>query len=475
MALPPGPSTPGSLALLKWMLRPVETFEADFKKYGDLYTIKSPLFGKEVVVSHPELIKQILAGDPSVYLGGEANKLIGVVVGDRSVLLLDGREHHRQRKLLMPHFHGERLDLYAHVIARITRQFASAFPVGEPFPLLPSLQRITFDVILETVFGVNAGEEMDALRKSLLALLEKAQSPSGMVWLLPAMQKDLGPLTGWAAIKRAIAAADETIYALIARARARGSQKDDVLSLLLSARDDEGQAMSDVELRDELMTLLLAGHETTATTLAWCVDEIVRRPEVVGRISGELDAAARGHASPYLDATIKEVLRLHPIGPLIVRRTAAPVMLREYEIPSGTYLVACAYNAQRHADYWDAPGDFRPERFFERKPDPYAWIPFGGGARRCIGMAFALFEAKVVLGTLLGETTVRLPRPPAKVSLRSFMFAPAGGPEIMVEPPKPRGWGWSSCGAVHGDGSEQLGLQGATVGTATAYAPRTGR
>jgi cytochrome P450 len=252
------------------------------------------------------------------------------------------------------------------------------------------------------------------------------------------MQKDLGPLTGWAAIKRAIAAADETICALIARARAEGGQKDDVLSLLLSARDDEGQAMSDVELRDELMTLLLAGHETTATTLAWCVDEVVRRPEVLGRISGELEGAAKGKASPYLDATIKEVLRLHPIAPLITRRTAAPVTLRDYEIPTGTYLVVCAHNAQRHPDYWDAPGELRPERFLEKKPDPYAWIPFGGGARRCIGMAFALFEAKVVLGTLLGEVAFRLPRPPAKVSLRSFMFAPAGGPEVVVEAPRPR-------------------------------------
>jgi cytochrome P450 len=438
MALPPGPWTPGSLSLLMWMLHPVETFEADFKEYGDLYTIKNPFFGKEVVVSHPELIKQIFTGDPSVYLGGEANKMVGVVVGDRSVLLLDGRAHHRQRKLLMPPFHGERLDVYARVIARITRHVVSAFPVGEPFALLPSLQRITFDVILETVFGVSGGEEMDALRKSLLALLEKAQSPTGMVWLLPAMQKDLGPLTGWAAIKRAIAAADETICALIARARAEGGQKDDVLSLLLSARDDEGQAMSDVELRDELMTLLLAGHETTATTLAWCVDEVVRRPEVLGRISGELEGAAKGKASPYLDATIKEVLRLHPIAPLITRRTAAPVTLRDYEIPTGTYLVVCAHNAQRHPDYWDAPGELRPERFLEKKPDPYAWIPFGGGARRCIGMAFALFEAKVVLGTLLGEVAFRLPRPPAKVSLRSFMFAPAGGPEVVVEAPRPR-------------------------------------
>jgi cytochrome P450 len=438
MALPPGPSAPGALSLLLWMLHPAETFASDFKEYGDLYTIKNPLLGREVVVSHPELIKEVMTGDPAVYLAGEANKMLSVVVGDRSVLVLDGAEHHRQRKLLMPPFHGERLDVYARVIGRITRQVAEALPVGQPFPLLPSLQRITFDVILETVFGVSEGEEMDALRRSLLALLERAQSPLGMLWLHPSMRRNLGGLTGWAAIQRAIAAADETIFALIARARENGARRDDVLSLLLSARDDEGQPMSDRELRDELMTLLLAGHETTATTLAWCVDEVVRRPKVMARLSGELDAAASGEPAPYLDATIKEVLRLHPIAPLLTRRTAAPVTLRGYELPVGTYVVLCAYSAQRHPAYWESPDELRPERFLDKKPDPYAWLPFGGGARRCIGMAFALFEARVVLGTLLREVTLRLTRPPAKITLRSFMIAPAGGPEVVVEASKAR-------------------------------------
>jgi cytochrome P450 len=437
MSLPPGPRLPGSLALLSWMRDPAGSFESKFRTYGDIYSINNPLFGREVVVSHPELIKQILLGDPEVFRGGEANAAIRVVVGDRSVLLLDGTPHHRERKLLMPPFHGERLAVYARTIRRITARVLESAPLDKPIALLPYFQRITFDVILETVFGASEGEEMDVLRARLTAILEKAQSPLGMLWLLPAMQKNLGPLTGWAAIQKSLRAADEAIYRLIARARAEGGTGADVLSMLLAARDDEGNGMSDEELRDELMTLLLAGHETTATALAWAIDEIGHRPDVLGEIRDELTGAAEGKGAPFLDATVKEVLRLHPIAPLLVRRLGAPVTLRGYDIPAGTYVIACAYNAQRHPDYWDEPSEFRVERFLGgKKVDPYAWLPFGAGSRRCIGMAFALFEAKVVLGTLLGELDVRLPLAPAKVTLRSFMFAPAGGPRVVLERPK---------------------------------------
>jgi cytochrome P450 len=305
-------------------------------------------------------------------------------------------------------------------------------PRDRAFSILPFLQRITFDVILETIFGASEGEELETLRVRLLALVERAQSPLGMLWLLPALQRDLGPLTGWAAIKRAIAAADESILALISRARSEPRGQEDVLSLLLAARDDEGQGMSDQELRDELMTLLLAGYETTATALAWTIDEAARRPDVLAGILAE-PGAADGEPAPYLDATFKEALRLHPVAPLIARRAAAPVTLGGYEIPAGSYLVPCPYNAQRHPAFWDAPAEFRPERFLGSKIDPYAWLPFGGGSRRCIGMALAMLEARVALGVLLSEVAITLPGPRAAVKLRSFLFAPAGGPRVLVQ------------------------------------------
>jgi cytochrome P450 len=197
--------------------------------------------------------------------------------------------------------------------------------------------------------------------------------------------------------------------------------------------------MTDGELRDELVTLLLAGNETTALALAWAVDEIGHRPEIEGLVRGEVTGARDGKPAPFTDATIKEVLRLHPIVPFILRRLAAPYALGGYELPEGTLVGAQPYDAQRHPAYWEAPSEFRPARFLDAKPDPYAWLPFGAGSRRCIGMAFALFEARIVLATLLTERTLVLPAPPARVTLRGTFFAPSGGPRVVLRPVHPSG------------------------------------
>ncbi len=442
MALPPGPWTPGIVNLLGWMVDPTRSNERSFRQHGDLYAAKIPIYGTEVVVSHPELVKQIFTGDPDVFQAGEANRTVAHVVGDRSVLVLDGPAHRRERKLLMPPFHGERLGVYADVMRGLTDRMIDALPAGEAVALLPHFQRLTFDVILHTVFGVGEGQAIEVLRDCLSELMERGQSPQGMLYMMPAMQRDLGPLTGWAAFQRALAAADAAIHAVIAEARAAvasatGPKRTDVLSLLLAAVDEDGRPMSDHELRDELITMLIAGHETTAIALAWCVDAIGRRPEILARILDEVRTAPEGDAHraalPYLDATIKEVLRLRPLVSLVVRKTAAPITLREHAIPVGTVLVVSVYNVQRHPDFWEAPEELRPERFLDRKVDPYTWFPFGGGARRCIGIAFALMELRVVLATFFARVRVRLPDPPAKVGLRGFIFAPKGGVRVIVE------------------------------------------
>ncbi len=433
------------LALLRWMAAPDEALARTFREHGDLYTTKIPMYGVEVVVSHPDLIRQIFTGDPEVFHGGEPNRMLIPVVGERSVLQLDSAAHHRERKLLMPPFHGERLAVYADVMRDLAEETIRGLPTGAELPVLPHFQRLTFEVILHTVFGVREGAEIDTLRERLGELVERAQSPLGMLWMMPVFQHDLGPLTGWAALKRTIAAADEAIYGVIAAARAAvtnaaGPPRTDVLSLLLAAVDDEGQPMSDKELRDELITMLLAGHETTAIALAWCLDAIVRRPEVLAKILAEIDAAPAGAAHraplPYLDATIKEVLRLRPLTSFVTRMTTAPITLREHEIPAGTYLVLCIRNAQRHPDFWPEPDAFKPERFLDKKPDAYAWLPFGGGARRCIGMAFAMLEMRIVLATVLAQVRLRAAKPPAKVTLRSFLLTPKGGVRMVVEGPR---------------------------------------
>jgi cytochrome P450 len=445
MAFPPGPRTPGLLEILLWTRDPEGTFAAHFRDYGDIYSLNNPLLGREslfgglskrVFVSHPALIKTVMTAEP--FRGGEASSPLGFLLGPRSVIVLDGEEHHRQRKLLMPPFVGDRLALYAREMRRITEETLRALPVGKAIPILPALQRITFDVILKTVFGACEGKEIASIRTPLLWLVDKVQSPlgmlPGMLRAMPAVRKNLGPLTGEAAIQRSVQQADAAIYALITSARTRGTGGDDVLSMLLSARDEQGRAMTDAELRDELVTLLLAGHETTATALAWAVDEIGHRPEIERLVRDEVAGARDGKPAPFTDATLKEVLRLHPIVPLIVRRLAAPYTLGGYELPKGTLVIACPYDAQRHPAYWEAPTEFRPARFLDAKPDPYAWLPFGAGSRRCIGMAFALFEARIVLATLLAERTLVLPAPPARVTLRSFFFAPSGGPRVVLEP-----------------------------------------
>jgi cytochrome P450 len=432
---------------------PEGTFAADFRDYGDLYSLNNPLVGrkqvfgglpKRVLVSHPALIKTVLTAEP--FLGG-AGAVVSDVLGPRSVFVLDGEEHHRQRKLLMPPFVGDRLAPYAHEMRRITEETVRALPLGKEIPILPALQRITFDVILKTVFGACEGEDMASIRKPLQSLLDTAQSPLGMLrMLLQALLRNAGaagemfaPLTGWTAIHRSVQQADAAIYAFIASARTRGPCGDDVLSMLLSARDEQGRSMSDGELRDELVTLLLAGNETTALALAWAVDEIGHRPEIERLVREEVTGARDGKPAPFTDATIKEVLRLHPIVPFLMRRLAERYALGGYELPEGTWVLPQPYDAQRHPAYWEAPSEFRPARFLGAKPDPYAWLPFGAGSRRCIGMAFALFEARVVLATLLAERTLVLPAPPARVALRGNFFAPSGGPRVVLRPAQASG------------------------------------
>ena len=438
MALPPGPRLPGILALLTWMRDPIATFARQSRQYGDLYSINNPLYGREVIVGHPDLIRTIFTSDPEVVLGGAANWPLRPIVGDASILLLDRKPHQRERKLLVPPFHGERMGAYADTIRTITERVGAGWPRDRRFALLPTMQRITFDVILETVFGVHADAGIDALRVGLTDLVEKVQSPLGMLWMMPALQRDLGPLTGWGAMKRLLEENDRRIRAIIARARAAPAAErgNDILAMLLSATDEAGRPMSDDELRDELVTLLLAGHETTATALAWVFEEILRRPEIHAKVREEIasvDASALHRAPlPYLDAVIKETLRLRPLVPFLARKLTAPITLREFEIPAGVYVLPCVYLAQRHPDFWEAPDEMRPERFLGKKPDPYAWFPFGGGARRCIGMAFALLEMRIVLATLLARFDLRLTDPRAKVALRSFLFAPSAGTPVTI-------------------------------------------
>lgn len=441
--LPPGSRVPSTLQTLQWILNPAGSLEKEVKRRGGIFTVRSLVFGTEVVVTRPETLKQVFTGDTDVYLAGEANSPLAAVLGDRSVLVLDGAAHLRQRRLMLPAFHGERMQQYTEDMRDVTARAVERWREGERVLLHPAAQRVALEVILRAVLGLESGHALIELASSLTRLLEVVQSPLGALWMMPALRRDLGPLTGWARIARAIKATDALLYEHIARRRAeRGERRGDVLAVMLEAADEEGRPMTDNELRDELMTLLVAGHETSATSLCWAFEEILRSPGEQGRLRDEVDKVVgreplRAEHIPELkrlDAAIKEALRLHPPSGAVGRRLARPVTLEGYSIPAGVLVVPCMYLTHRRADLYPEPDRFMPERFLGKKTDPYEWLPFGGGARRCLGMAFAMHEMKVVMAEILRRARLRLAKPgPIKTVLRSFIYAPRGGTAVIVE------------------------------------------
>ncbi len=432
-ALPPGPRIPGPLQLAQWILRPTQFLDACQKEFGDMFTIRLPTVnaGKFVLVTAPELIKQIFTADGAVLRAGRANRVLEPLVGNHSVLLLDGAEHLRQRRLLLPPFHGERMQSYGLIMRDTTLASLERWPWNGRFPLHPHMQAITLSVILKTVFGVTESSELAKLRPLLEEYFTPPPAPFAFLTFL---QVDV-PLSPFRKFLRTRDRVDEELHRLIRARRAAPDleQREDILSLLLRARDEDGQPMTDSELRDELLTMLAAGHETTATSLSWAFARIFDERPIYERLMDELRPLGDGPIDPaalpkleYADAVLKETLRLKPILPIVVRELAQPYEIGGYRLPAHIGLSPCIYLTQRRADLYPDPLKFKPERFLGVKPDPYAWLPFGGGIRRCIGMAFAMYEMKIVLATVLQKTKLKLAKP-VKTVRRSITFAPSGG------------------------------------------------
>jgi cytochrome P450 family 110 len=440
MTLPPGPSAPALLQAIRIALKPQEFLTTCARRYGDAFTFRLPGRPVQVAFSHPDAIKEIFTGDGDDLRAGESNDILEPVLGAHSLLLLDGAQHLRERRLMLPSFHGERMQAYGETMRRITDAAIDRWPVGEPFPLHEEMQSITLDVILRTVFGLEDGAQMGALRASLLRLLAVATSP---LLLAPFLRRDLGPLTPWRRFVALRADVDAQLYAELARRRASGTAgRADILSLLMEARDEQGAPMTDGELRDEMITLLLAGHETTATTLAWAVCRILEHPDVLERLQAERAAVcgegpvAADHvaALPWCDATLKETMRLTPIIQFVGRALHRPMRIGGWDLPAGVSAAPCIFLTHQRPDVWPEPHRFDPGRFIGAKPGPYTFFPFGGGVRRCIGMAFAMFEMKVVLAQVLGRLTLRLvPGYKAEIVRRSITLAPAQGMPVIVD------------------------------------------
>jgi cytochrome P450 len=424
--LPPGPSYPRAVQTLGWVRRPFSFMERCHERYGDMFTLRIAQEGTWVFLAHPDYVKQVFTGDPTVLHAGEGNAVLGPILGNSSVLLLDEKPHMRERKLLLPPFHGERMQRYGELMAEIAAAEIDRWPTGETLPLWPRMQDITLEVIMRAVFGVNDASRLDALRSELQSMLKRLATPSTMALLAllgPERMRSVNRIT------RVLEPVDRLINEEIDRRRDASDleEREDILSLLLQARYEDGTPMGNAELRDELMTLLLAGHETTATSLAWAVERLVRHPE-------QLERLREDSTGDYADAVIKETLRLRPVLPIVVRKLKQDWEVGGRLLPKGATVAPCIHLIHRREDVYPDPRAFRPERFLERPAGTYTWIPFGGGVRRCLGASFAQFEMKVVLRELVARTTLTATRPESeRVSRRAITLTPSRGAQVVVE------------------------------------------
>ena len=403
--------------------RPIEARLALRRRYGPVFRTNDALGGPLIHVADRALVEQIFKWKPAEYNVGEPRRVMEPVVGPASILLLDGARHLRMRKLMLPPFHGQAIAGYGELIADITNREIDRWRVGDTVRTRSVAQTITLEVIIRAVFGITDPVRVDRFRRLLPRL--SAINP-----LVLFVQRDLGPRSPWGRFLRDRQRIDEMLHDEIARRR-DDPAGDDILSLLLAARDEDGEPLTDRELRDELITLLLAGHETTATSIGWAFERLLRTPRALARLTAEVRA---GEDTGYLDAVVKETLRVRPVVTEVFRAPAQRTDLGGFTVDAGAHVAASILLVQFDPDlYPPDPEAFRPERFLEGAPDGYAWVPFGGGVRRCLGAAFAELEMKVAIATILSRVDLAAPRSaPEKARFRGVTLLPHRGGEATV-------------------------------------------
>ena len=419
-ALPPGPREPAALQTLEWLARPTALLRRCQARYGEPFTLRTAWADAPMVlVSAPDDVRRIFAADAAVLRGGASSAILEPFAGPSSILVLDGAEHLRQRRLMLPPFHGEALSRWRETIAALANAELDGWRPGVPLRALPRMQALTLEVILRVVFG---GGDHARLRTAIRRALDMTTSLPRLA-AMTLVRHEAGP---WGTFMRAVREVDRLLLAEVERPAEPGS----ILALLQAARHDNNAPPTPRELRDQVVTLLAAGHETTAGALAWALERLARHPQVLARVR-EGDEA-------YLDAVVKEVLRVRPVLSIAARQVAAPFEVDGWTLPPGVHVAACIYLAHRRPELWDDPTAFRPERFLDGAPEPYAFIPFGGGVRRCVGAAFATLEMREVLRAVAARFALR---PAAgrgeRVRRRSITLAPARGGAVM--PLKPSG------------------------------------
>ena len=432
-ALPPGPRWPAllqSIALVRFRHWFVPRMH---RKYGDCFTVRIMPTGSALVLfTRPEHAKEIFAGDPEVLHAGKGNAILGPIMGEHSLLLQDSAEHKRARRLLMPAFNGAALRGYQDLVTRIARDEVATWTPGRPFRSLDRMNALTLEVILRVVFGVTDESRLAELRPTVNRTVDI--SPAILLgWGYPWLQR-FGP---WKATVQNQRELDRVMYAEIAQRR-RATDLDrrtDVLSRLLQVGavgedgEDTDRPLTDTELRDQLVTLLLAGHETTATALSWALYELGRDADQLARARSAADEGD----DDYLEAVMKESMRLHPVIPMVVRHLMAPATIGGVDLPRGANVGPSILISHARESNFAEPGAFRPERFLEGEVAPHTWIPFGGGVRRCIGAGFSLMEGVAVLREVLAAYDVTLPAGPADYPrVRNITSVPRHGARLVV-------------------------------------------
>jgi cytochrome P450 len=436
--LPPGPPHPSALQAVGFWTRPFAFLRQCRERYGKRFTIKLPVAPPFVMLTDPAEVKEVFTAPPDVLRPGEGARVLEPVVGTNSVILLDEGAHMEQRKLMLPAFHGERMERLAGLMEEVADEELGALPRDMPIELHPRMQDLTLKIVLRAVFGLDPGARFEALRRRLQEMLEFGDRP---ISLMPppkdsAVARILERVGPFATFVRTQAEVDELLFELIAERRAEGASagRNDILAMLLEARHEDDTQMSEQEIRDELLTLLVAGHETTATTLAWAFERLTREPRVLTRLTEEVE----GEDDAYLTATIQETLRTRPVLPNAAPRLVAkPVEVGGWTYPVGCCLVANGYLIHHDPEIYPEPNSFRPERFLDEPPGTYTWIPFGGGRRRCLGASFAMLEMKIVLRTAL-RTLELHPGEGAEVARRrNITVRPSSGSRAVLSERRP--------------------------------------
>ncbi|MGA7704085.1 MAG: cytochrome P450 [Solirubrobacteraceae bacterium] len=428
-ALPPGPRMPSTLQAVAWARRPLPFLERCQKHFGDIFTIGVKHAGTWVILADPEDVKKVFTADHAVLGVGLANSILGPLLGPRSVMLLEEPEHVRRRKLMLPPFHGERMKGYSEMMAEITRREVAMWPVGEPFELWPRMQEITLEAIMRVVFGPVETDRLRRLRHLLRRLTNWMNDPRRLNLLAAA-----GParFAGNRDYRGMMGPVENAVLEEVRRRQIDPGCTDgtDIAAMLGEARYEDGSPMTEQDLRDELVTLLTDGP--TSSLLSWAFERILRHPQQYARLRAEVDA---GEEEVYLDAVVKEVMRLCPAAPIVVRRLLEPMELGGYTIPAGTTVAPCVHLVHRRPEVYPGPLRFRPERFLETPAGTYTWIPFGGGVRRCLAASYAQLLMREVIATVVGEVDLRAVEARSeRPSKSAIAFVPERHARVISEP-----------------------------------------